>query len=101
MSHSGKIRASASMSVEERAERRRRMLEMKAAGKTNAEIGRQFGISREAVRQILDKPAAKWGPPYRGRRGTLEKRLAKWRGRPLTAAAKRHIAELESELASL
>src|SRR4051794_15559431 len=82
--------------LQERPARYERMLAMQEAGKTLEDIGVVFGISRQRVEQVLDKPPRKPGPPFRpGKVDELRAKLALWerrravrveKGKPTTVA---------------
>lgn len=101
--HGAKIREVASLSYDELAQRRREMIELRGQGWSLAKIGAKFGITREAVRQQIEKGTTvrRWGAPSTGRRAELERRLARWKGRRPTPAVLERIAALERELETL
>lgn len=88
------------------AERRARYERMKAmdeSGKTLEEIGAVFGISRERVRQVLDKPPRKPGPPFNPNKvDELRGKLALWERRRAVRLEKgKNTTEADARIAAL
>lgn len=97
-----------------RRDRYARIRAMADDGKTLEEIGAVFGISRERVRQVLDKPPRKPGPPFSANKvALLREKLALWEKRRAArleankntivaderlAALRRQIEEVESHV---
>ncbi len=73
----------------ERQARYERIIAMTKDGKDLTEIGDVFGLTRQRVQQIIERPPRKPGPPFSPTKlATLREKLSLWEGRR-NARAKR------------
>lgn len=92
----------------ERQARYERIKAMDHEGKDLAEIGKVFGLSRQRVQQIIERPPRKPGPPFNPNKlAELRAKLALWEHRrdvrtkrgQSTEAAELRIASILAEIA--
>lgn len=73
----------------ERQARYERIVAMDKDGKDYTEIGKVFNLSRERIRQIIEKPPRKPGPPFNPNKlAELRSKLALWEKRRSARAAR-------------